>query len=585
MDNQKTAHAPMEFVIEKKRELAGAIKIEGIDANGIYQLLAVPQDNAMGDYCLPCFKFAGQFKKSPMEIAKEIAESFNKNNGGLACAEAVSGYVNFKYDKFSLANETLNKVFKEGGDFGSIGIGGGRTVIIDYSSINIAKPFHIGHLSTTVIGGALYRIYKKAGFNAFGINHLGDWGTQFGKLISAFKMWGDRVALEKRGVDYLTELYVKFHAEAKINPSLNDDARKYFKQLEDGEAYATNLFNEFKEITLEKVKEIYTKLDISFDSYNGEAFYNDKMQPVLNELEEKGLLKLSEGAKVVDLDAFGMPPCLLVKEDGATLYATRDLSAVFYRKNSYNFYKCLYVVAYQQNLHFKQFFKVVELMGKDWAKDLVHVPFGMVSLESGAMSTREGNVVKLTDVLEQSVSKAYEIIKEKNAGLKDKERVAKEVGVGAVVFFALSNNRIKDIVFSYDKVLNFDGETAPYVQYTNARASSVLRKLPKAVLDNLSAPITKGEFEGINNKESDLLISLIDRFPSVINEVLEKYEPSILTRHLIDIAKAFNKFYYEHRIINAEEAFIKPRAKMAYAVNTVLTEGLRLIGIASPKEM
>jgi arginyl-tRNA synthetase len=583
----------MVYINPKKKYLASIIKIDGVSEQEIYNLLMPPQDVNLADLCLPCFKFAGFLKKSPKVIAEELATQLAVDSGQLT-VEAVNGYLNFKFNTLQTAKNVIAEVVKRGADYGACNVGGGDTVCIDFSSVNIAKPFHIGHLSTTVIGGALYRIYKKMGYNAVSINHLGDWGTQFGKLIAAFKMWGERAKLNAGGIDYLTELYVKFHKEAEANESLNDDARRYFKQLENGDAEAQELFLLFKEITLTKVKEIYDELDIKFDSYHGEAFFNDKMAPVFEDLEAKNLIKVSDGAKIVDLDEFNMPPLLLMKADGATLYATRDLAAAYYRKKTYNFVKCLYVVAYQQNLHFKQVFKTLELLKKDWAKDMVHVPFGMVSLESGAMSTRQGNVVKLKDVFLAAVEKSLAIIEEKNPNLKNKQEVSKQVGVGAVVFSALVNNRIKDIVFSYDKILNFDGETAPYIQYTSARALSVLRNAKEVDSGQLAvgswlpshiSHLTSEELKGLDNKESEILINLIEKLPSVLCDCLDKHEPSLLTRHIIDIAKAFNKFYYEHRILNADEQFKKARLALVYCTHTVIKEGLRLLGIQTPNEM
>lgn len=571
-----------DYINPNKQKLAALVAIEGVSADEIYNLLAVPADSAMGDYALPCFRFSKALRKPPQAIAAELAAKLADN--GFCETAAVNGYLNFKLDKAALAKDTLNAVIAQKSAFGSSDAGAGRTICIDYSSINIAKPFHIGHLSTTVIGGALYRVYKKLGYNAVGINHLGDWGTQFGKLIVAYKKWGGIEELDKRGMLALTDLYVRFHKEAEQNPALDEEARHSFKQIEDGDEEALSLFTLFKDITLEEVQKVYARLDIRFDSYNGEAFYNDKMEPVLRELEAQNLIIASEGARVVDLAEYGMPPCLLVKADGATLYATRDLAAAFYRKTTYDFYKCLYVVAYQQNLHFKQVFKVLELMGKEWAKDLVHVPFGMVSLEDGTMSTRKGKVIRLSDVFDRSVEKALAIISEKSPSLQGKEEIAEKIGVGAAVFFALSNNRIKDIVFSYDKVLNFDGETGPYVQYTNVRCNSILRRAEDTE-GVVSRPLSTDEIKGLDNKESETLVSLIERFPTILADVLDKYEPSILTRHLIDIAQAFNRFYLEHRILNAEPEYKRARLMLVYATHIVLEEGLRLLGIQSPQEM
>ena len=459
-----------------KRHIAKKLNIEGIGEDELVSMLALPPNTEMGDFALPCFKFAKIFRKSPALIAEEIARSVPADEF-VSEVSAVNGYVNFKIDRDFWAKETLSRVLSEKERYGSSDEGTGKTVCIDYSSVNIAKPFHIGHLSTTVLGSSLYKLHKFLGYTPVGINHLGDYGTQFGKLISAFKRWGSREDVEKGGLRALNELYVRFHREAESNEGLNDEARSYFKKIEEGDKESVALFEWFKELTLKDVSKIYKLLDVHFDSWAGESFYNDKMGPVIEELEEKGLLKESEGAKIVDLEAYGMPPCIILRSDGASLYATRDIAAALYRKQTYDFYKCLYVVAYQQNLHFKQVFKVLELMGYDWAKDCVHVPFGMVSLEgAGSLSTRKGNVVFLSDVLDSAVNKSLEIINEKNPDLENKEKTARDVGVGAVVFGALSGGRIKDISFSLDKALSFDGETGPYLQYTHARCCSIAEK-------------------------------------------------------------------------------------------------------------
>ncbi len=567
-----------------KQAIAQLLNIDGVDSVEATQYVVVPQDTTLGDYALPCFRFAKALRKPPVMIAEELAKEMSAKEHPFKKIEAVNGYLNFTLDRQATAGKILADVIKNGASYGSSQEGAGKTVCIDYSSINIAKPFHIGHLSTTVIGGALYKMYKKLGYNAVGINHLGDWGTQFGKLIVAYKTWGDTIDIEAEGMLALTKIYVKFHEEAEKDDSLNDKARYWFKQIEDGNPEALELFNMFKELTLKEVGKVYDRLDIVFDSYNGEAFYNDKMTPVLDELRAQNLVTVSEGAEIVDLSEYNMSPCLLVKADGATLYATRDLAAAFYRKNTYDFYKCLYVVAYQQNLHFKQVFKVIELMGKEWYKDLVHVPFGMVSLEDGTMSTRKGKVVWLKDVLDKAVEKSYAIINEKNANLRNKEDVAEKVGVGAVIFFALSNNRIKDITFSYDKVLTFDGETGPYVQYTNARARSILRKAG-ALAESLNAPFTSEELEGLSGKEGEELISLIGRFNATVSDAVQKYEPSIVTRYVIDVAKSFNRYYLNNRILNAEEKYVRARLALVYATHTVIEEALRLLGIKAPEEM
>jgi arginyl-tRNA synthetase len=442
--------------------------------------------------------------------------------------------------------------------------------------VNIAKPFHIGHLLTTVIGGALYRIYKKLGYNVVGINHLGDWGTQFGKLISAYKRWGVKEEIEQGGIRALNELYVRFHREAEEHPEYEDEARAYFKKIEQGDEECQALFHWFKDLTLKDVQRIYDMLDIHFDSYAGESFYSDKMQPVVDELREKNLLVESRGAQVVDLEAYNMPPCIILKSDGSSLYATRDMAAAMYRKATYDFYKCLYVVAYQQNLHFKQFFKVLEMMGKDWAQDLVHVAYGMVSLEEGTMSTRKGNVVFLEDVITKCIEKAYKIIDEKNPNLENKEEVAQKVGVGAVIFGALYNNKIKDIVFSYDKVLNFDGETSVYVQYTCARAKSVLNKggVPETF-----------ELPELSTQEIEL-VKAISTLPETVQAAAEKYEPSLIARFAVDVAQKFNKFYFDCKILAAEDEKTKNfRVALTNATLQALTNAFALLGIGIPEKM
>lgn len=560
-----------------KKIIAESLKINGVTAEEIEKMLSVPPDAAMGEYALPCFKLAKLMRKSPTKIAGEIAENYAPPEGILGVS-AVNGYLNFRVDRENAAKDILAEILSKKEGYGDGDEGRGKTICIDYSSVNIAKPFHIGHLLTTVIGGALCRIYKKLGYKVVGINHLGDWGTQFGKLIVAFKRWSNEAELEEKGIKVLSDIYVKFHEEADKNPDLNDEARLWFKKIEDGDGEATRLFGIFKDVTLREAEKIYERLHVKFDSYAGESFYNDKMRPVLKRLEEKGLLKESEGAKVVDLSEYGMSPCLILKADGATLYATRDLAAAFYRKKTYDFYKCLYVVAYQQNLHFRQVFKVLELMGEKWCKDLEHVPYGMVSLEDGAMSTRKGKVVLLSDVLDKAVAKSLKIIAEKSPDLGDKEKVAETVGVGAVVFSALYNNRIKDLVFDYDKVLNFDGETAPYVQYTAARCRSVLRKV--GFYDPSDA-----DYSGLGDPESGAVVTVLKRFPEAVASAAIKKEPCYISRFLVNLCKEFNRFYLVHRVCGESKGILSARAALTEAVNIVLTEGLRLLGISAPDKM
>ena len=561
--------------MDYKRYISEKLKIEGMSAEEIYGLIALPPTSDMGDYALPCFKLAKILRKSPVAIAENLKENFPIDEV-ISEVSAVNGYLNFKVDKTSLTRQVLDRIFSEGDAYGASEEGKGKTICIDYSSINIAKPFHIGHLSTTVLGGALYRIFDFLGYKAIGINHLGDYGTQFGKLISAYKRWGDRDTVEKGGVRALNELYVRFHREAEIHPEYDDEARAYFKKIEQGDSECLELFHWFKELTLKDVQKIYDLLDIRFDSYAGESFYSDKMQPVVDELREKGLLVESRGAQVVDLEAYGMPPCIILKSDGSSLYATRDMAAAIYRKNTYNFYKCLYVVAYQQNLHFKQFFKVLELMGKEWAKDLVHVAYGMVSLEEGTMSTRKGNVVFLEDVIRKCIEKAYTIVDEKNPELENKREVAEKVGVGAVIFGALYNNKIKDIVFSYDKVLSFEGETSVYVQYTCARANSVLQKGGIPEHREVIQP-EASEFE---------LVKALAAFPETVKDAAEKYEPSYIARLAVDIAQKFNKFYIDCKILAAEDEKKKNfRLSLTAACLQTLKNAFSLLGIGIPEKM
>ena len=562
--------------MDYKQYIAQKINVEGVAQEEIASLLAVPPDSAMGDFALPCFRFAKVLKKSPVIIAQELAKTIAPDEV-VAEVSAVNGYLNFKVNKAGLAADVLARIAREGAKYGASDEGSGKTVCIDYSSVNIAKPFHIGHLSTTVLGGALYRIFNFLGYRAVGINHLGDYGTQFGKLISAYKRWGNREEVERGGIHAVNALYVRFNEEA--DEAMEAEAREYFRLIESGDKEANDLFEWFKSLTLVYVEKTYDRLHIRFDSYAGERFYTDKMAPVVAELKEKGLLKESNGAQIVDLEAYGMPPCLILRSDGASLYATRDLAAAIYRKKTYDFYKCLYVVAYQQNLHFKQVFKVLELMGYDWAKDLVHVAYGMVSLEDGAMSTRKGKVVWLEDVISRCVEKARVILEEKNPALENKDAVAETVGVGAVVFGALYNSKIKDITFSYDKALNFDGETSVYVQYTCARAASVLSK---AAADGIA--FDEAASGTPNAQEAELLKALGD-FPATVREAAEKYEPSFVARWCVDTAKLFNKFYFDCKILQAEEDVRAFRLALTKATLTALTNGLGLLGIGVPEKM
>ena len=558
--------------MDYKKYIADRIKVDGIGENEIYSSIALPPNSEMGDFALPCFKFAKVLRKSPAVIAEELKSAYVTDEV-ISEVSALNGYLNFKVNKVGLASSVIAEVLKKGDGFGASDFGAGKTVCIDYSSVNIAKPFHIGHLSTTVLGSALYKLYKFLGYEVVGINHLGDYGTQFGKLICAYKRWGNKQEVEKGGIHAINELYVRFNNEA--DEQMESEAREYFRLIESGDREANEIFEWFKALTLKYVEGIYTRLGVTFDSYAGERFYTDKMQPVIDELRAKNLLKESEGATIVDLEAYGMPPCLILRSDGASLYATRDLAAAYYRKSTYNFHKCLYVVAYQQNLHFKQVFKVIELMGNDWAKDLVHVAYGMVSLEDGAMSTRRGKVIWLEDVINKCVEKAYNVVAEKNPDLKNKSEIAEKVGVGAVIFGALYNNKIKDIVFSYDKVLSFEGETSVYVQYTCARANSVVSKAEGIRLPDGYRP-NAAEFE---------VVKAIAAFKTTLVEAAEKYEPSYIARYAVDLAQKFNKFYIECKILSAEGETKDFRLALTAATLQTLKNALALLGIGVPDKM
>ena len=540
-------------------------------------MLETPPDKKLGDYALPCFRLSKTLRKAPQMIASALAEKMSGEE--IDRVEVVGGYMNIFVSRGSLAEGIVKAVLANPGRWGSSEVGKGKTVCLDYSSINIAKRFHIGHLSTTMIGHSLKRIYDFNGYTTVGINHLGDWGTQFGKMICAYKKWGNREEVEAGGVQAMVDLYVRFHAEAEKDPSLEDEGRAWFKKIEDGDPEAMEIFSWFKEVTLKDTQRVYDLLGVSFDSYNGEAFYNDKMGPVVDELREKGLLVESQGAQVVQLEEYGMPPALVLRSDGATLYITRDLAAAFYRHNTYHFDKCLYVVAYQQNLHFKQLFKILELMGHDWYKGMEHVSFGMVSYEGRALSTREGYVVYLEDLLNKAIEKAREIIEEKSPNLPNQDEVARQVGVGAVVYFDLHNERIKDIDFRWERALSFEGETGPYVQYTHARCCSVLRKA-QAYAD------VEPDYSVLCDDEALDVLMLISRFPEVVRKAMDQNEPSLITRHTTSLAQAYNKYYFEHRIMEENDpAGSAARVNLTDAVRDVIKTGLYLIGVEAPERM
>lgn len=551
-------------------EILKKIKIQGLTTEDILAVVEKPKISKMGDVSIACFKLSGKLKRKPTDIADEI-KGILDNDKAILKVTVAGPYVNIFFNE----EEIVKELIKTEGTYINCDIGKKRKICIDYSSVNIAKPFHIGHLSSTVIGAALCRLSDRLGFQSVGINHLGDWGTQFGKLIVAVKKWSSIEEVKEQDEHFVNTLYVKFHKEVETHPELGDQAREEFKKIEEGDKIANEYYQVFKDITMRAVNKVYKRLGIKFDSYNGEAFYNDKMDAVIAELKKKNLLKDSEGAKIVDLEEWGMAPCLIQKADGATLYATRDLVAAIYRGKEYNFYKTFYVVAYQQNLHFKQVFKVLDLMGFEKAKDLEHIAFGMVSLEEGAMSTREGRVVLLEDVLDKATEKASEIIKQKETQLNIKE-ISEKVGVGAVVFSALWSGRIKDITFSFDKILNFEGETAPYLQYTYARCASILRKVkyqkPSKIL-------------GLGDEATHELINELIRYKEALLKAFEEREPSILTRYAMNVASKFSKFYKDNKVLCEDEDTQKTRVAIVNATANILKESMQILGIPTMEEM
>ena len=552
-------------------------KIEDLTLEEIVALIEVPPNKEMGDFAFPCFKLAKVFRKAPNMIAADLAENIEAN-GAISKVMPLGGYVNFFVNKSQLAETVINDVLTKKEKYGHTDLGQDKAVVIDFSSPNIAKPFHIGHIRTTVIGNALYKIYDSQGYNVVRVNHLGDYGTQFGKLIVAFKLWGSKEAVEANPIPELLKLYVKFHEEAEQKPEMEDEARAWFTKLENGDEEAKALWQWFRDESLKEFARVYDLLDIEFDSYAGESFYSDKMGVVIDQLKEKGLLVQSQGTNVVDLEEFNMPPALITKNDGSTLYMTRDLAAAIYRKNTYDFDKCIYVVGSQQSLHFQQLFKVLELMGYEWSKDLIHVPFGMVALEEGTMSTRKGRVVFLEDVLKQAVEKTKEIVLSKNPNAKNVEQIAKQVGVGAVVFQELSNSRIKDYTFSWSRTLSFEGETGPYVQYTHARCCAVLRKAEEEVTADIN-------YDLLSEGDGAEVLKVIGSFNKAILAAMRKNEPHIITRFVLDLAQAFNKFYHDNPILVDDVEVRKARLALVAATRQTIENALALLGMHAPERM
>lgn len=540
----------------------------GLDEKKIAQMLEYPPDEKMGDIALPCFKLSKSLRMSPVMISEKIASGLK--NEDIDRIETVNGYLNIYIKKSYFSEKILDTILEKGEKFGSFDFGKDKTVVLDYSSPNVAKPFHIGHLGTTVIGHSLKKLHEFAGYKCVGVNHLGDWGTQFGKLIVAYNEWGDKKTIEEKGIDELVALYVRFHKEAEADPSLNDRARAEFTKLEHFEEKNIELWKWFIDISIEEYKKTYKQLDIEFDSYCGESFYSDKMPAVIEEMKQKNLLKIDDGASVVDLEEYKMPPCLILKRDGSSLYPARDISAALYRKQTYDFEKVIYVTDAGQSLHFAQWFKVVELMGYEWAKNLVHVPYGKVSLNGEKLATRTGNVILLKDLFASAIEKVKDIMNEKNPNLENRDEKAVAVGVGAIVFYYLSNNRIKDINFMLEDALNFDGNTGPYAQYTYARTCSVLEKAKDICRTK------KVDYE-INDKEKALLRTL-SLFPEKVLQALNEYEPSVITRYILDVCTDFNGFYHDCQILGAEDENTKLfRLNLTEAVNHVLGNAFSLI--------
>ena len=573
-------------MIDFKKEIAEIIakNLDGLTEDEIKSMIEIPQDQSMGDYAFPCFRLAKTMRKAPNLIAAELAE---KLQGEQLFSEIspVNAYVNMFVSREEMMKSTVSEVLEEKENFGRSDIGGNKKVIVEFSSPNIAKPFHIGHIRSTVIGNSLSKIYDALGYDVFKINHLGDYGTQFGKMICAYRRWGNREDVINSPIKTLLGYYTKFHVEVEEHPELEGEARAIFTKLEQGSKEEVELWQWFREESLKEFQRVYDMLGIEFDSYNGESFYSDKMPRFEKELSDKGLLHESKGAQVVDLEEYKLGTALIKKSDGSSLYITRDIAAAVYRKENYDFYKNIYVVATQQNLHFQQLFKILELMGYDWANQCVHVPFGMVRLEEGTMSTRHGRVVFLEDVLNGAIEKTREIIEEKNPNIENLEEITSQVGIGAVVFNELSNNRIKDYTFKWDQILNFDGETGPYVQYTHARCASLLRKAGEDIVAKAQDP-KNVDFALLAKSDSAYeLTKLIYAFPGVVEQAGEKYEPSIITRHIIDIAQCFNKFYHDEHIIVDDEVEKISKIALVIATKRVIATGIGLLGMKAPERM
>ena len=569
-------------MINFKAEIAQIIaRVTNLDKYELETYIEIPKDYNNGDYAFPCFRLAKELKKAPPVIANEIKEKIEIDNVIIEKVEIAGGYLNFYVNKEKLTKEVLKEIATKE-EYGKSSIGEGKTILVEYSSPNIAKPFHIGHLRTTLIGKALYNVYKYLGYHTIGINHLGDYGTQFGKMIEGYKLWGNEYNLDKNPIEQLMDIYVRINNLCKEDEKILENCRENFRLLEAGDKYCVDLWNKFKDLSMVEFNKIYDILGVKFDSLNGEAFYSDKIPEVIDLLKKSGKLEESEGAKIINLEDKGInTPCLIQKSNGSSIYATRDLAAILYRARTYDFDKCLYVVGSEQNLHFKQVFEVAKLLGLDekYTNGLEHVSYGMVSLPTGRMSTRLGNVVKIEELINGTIEKAQEVIAEKNSKLENKEEVAKKVGIGAIVFNTLSTVTIKDQVFDWNTALNFQGETGPYIQYTYVRTKSVLEKagyVPK--IEEINA-------ENLTDEYSQNIIKLLYNFEETLIQVTKKEEPSILARYLIDLAKAFSSFYNENKIIIEDKEIQDARVYLTYAVGEVLKIGANLLGIQMPNKM
>jgi len=569
-------------MINFKEEIAKKIaEVTNIAKEELKGYIEIPKESSMGDYAFPCFRLAKELKKAPPVIANELKEKMVLDTDVIEKAEVVGGYINFYINKTLLAENVLKKFESVKENYGESNIGEGKNVIVEFSSPNIAKPFHIGHLRSTVIGGALYKIYKFLGYNTIGINHLGDYGTQFGKLIEGYKRWGQEYNIEENPIDELTKIYIRINQLCKEDEVVLESCRDNFKKLEDGDEYCTNIWKLFRELSLKEFQRIYDLLNIKFDSLNGEAFYADKMDEIVDLLDKSGKLVESEGAKIIDLEDKNMAPCMILKSNGSTTYATRDLAAILYRARNYDFDKALYLVAYEQNLHFKQVFETAKLLGLEdkYIQGLEHVSFGMVHLKNGKMSTREGTAIKLEELLQEAINRSKDIIDQKNPDLEGKEEIAKKIGIGAVIFNDLSNNSMKEEIFDWDIILNFQGETGPYIQYTYVRTQSVLNKL------GYIPTLEQIDLKHMMDEESIAIIKLIYQFTDILVSVIDKNEPSILSRYLIDLAKRYSAFYNEHKVMVEDETIKNTRAYLTYMVGSILKNGAQLLGIEMPERM